>query len=104
MDENKNIIDDTAIKDTETGTENTDAKEAVQENPEEQIIMATDENGNYYPSTYTVYGMAIGVAVGAVLMNMTDSKLVLSLCVLIGTVVGYFIKKKEPQEGDSDEK
>ena len=102
MEENKNIID--TAETLETVEEPAAAEASSDENPEDQILMATDENGNYYPSTYVVYGMAVGVAVGAVIMNMTDSKLLLSLCALIGTIVGYFIKKKEPKEGENHEK
>ena len=57
-----------------------------------------EEQNHSYPGTYTVYGMAIGLVVGIIALALTDSKLALSLCVFIGTLIGYFIKK-----GDSDE-
>jgi len=94
MDDNKDVLDMTE--------ETTD--EVQDSDISEEIPLATDDAGNYYPSTYVVYGMAAGLAAGAVLMAMTDSRLLLSACVFLGTLIGYFIKKKDPKEGDSHEK
>lgn len=74
----------------------------MNENKELENELHTDienqEKDAYYPATYVVYGMAIGLAVGAIAMYLFDSRLALSACVFIGTVIGYFIKKGDPDE------
>ena len=48
-----------------------------------------EDKGNYF-----VYGMAIGLIVGIVFLYAFDSKLLMSICVFIGMLIGYFIKRK----------
>ena len=79
--------------------ENKDLDIELQEPESAEELPKPDDSNDYYQATYVVYGMAAGLALGIVAMALFDSKLALSACVFLGTLIGYFIKK-----GDSNEK
>ena len=105
MEENKeklqdaNVTDDYAAENTDVYEENLNSVSDKDEDEDSLDVYCVNDPASYYPATYVVYGMAIGLVAGVIAMMLTDSRLLLSVCVFIGTLIGYFIKK-----GDNHEK
>lgn len=49
-------------------------------------------------ATWTVAGIALGLAVGAALANAYDEKLLLGLCIVAGLIIGRVFDKYLQQE------
>ncbi len=65
-------------------------KEETEQQPEEEAgPQLKEEKGSYF-----VYGMAVGLIIGIVMLYVFKSKLAMTVCVAAGMIIGSFIKRK----------
>ena len=97
MKENKDIIEET-ISDAEPISDTTTSP--IIDNDEDSMdVYCVNDPSSYYPATYVIYGMAAGLVAGILGMTLfNNNKLILCVCVFLGTLIGYFIKKGDPHE------